>query len=381
MGIRFGKSFKLGGGFRINLSSRGIGTSWGMKGFRIGSGPSGTRVHVGIPGTGISWSSGVGGRRVGSSSAANHRRLAAARRETEKFDELRRNQYEVQLYEEHLRALVSLHREGWAVWDWTAVASTSAPREPSCERSREIPATQALTEFKPGVMDKLLGVDRRRKALEEAVLNARILDDHDHTAALAVFQLEVQRWEWFQRLARGVLSGQAEACQAVLDHLGPFETFQTLGSTLNVSVTQSWCVEAWLTANDQRVVPNEKISLTSTGKLSRRAMPKTTYWGIYQDHVCSAALRIAREIFALLPIPVAFVHVGYPSTNSSTGARDLYAILSVAFDRETFVALNLDAIDPSDSMANFEHRMKYKKSSGFSPVDILTPDDIEASDA
>jgi hypothetical protein len=58
MGIRFRKSFKLGGGFRINLSSRGVGTSWGVKGFRIGSGPSGARVHVGIPGMGIGWAVG-----------------------------------------------------------------------------------------------------------------------------------------------------------------------------------------------------------------------------------------------------------------------------------------------------------------------------------
>lgn len=34
MGIRFRKSFNLGGGFRVNVSKSGIGYSWGTKGFR-----------------------------------------------------------------------------------------------------------------------------------------------------------------------------------------------------------------------------------------------------------------------------------------------------------------------------------------------------------
>lgn len=35
MGLRFRKSIKLGGGFRLNLSKSGVGYSWGTKGFRI----------------------------------------------------------------------------------------------------------------------------------------------------------------------------------------------------------------------------------------------------------------------------------------------------------------------------------------------------------
>ena len=43
----------LGGGFRINLSKRGIGASGGVKGFRAGLGPRGKRVQISIPETGI----------------------------------------------------------------------------------------------------------------------------------------------------------------------------------------------------------------------------------------------------------------------------------------------------------------------------------------
>jgi hypothetical protein len=39
--------------------------------------------------------------------------------------------------------------------------------------------------------------------------------------------------------------------------------------------------------------------------------------------------------------------------------------------RETLSRLNLDAIDCSDAMQNFEHRMKFLKTAGFQPVEKL----------
>jgi hypothetical protein len=54
MGWRFHRSIKAGP-FRINFSKSGVGVSAGVKGFRVGVGPRGTRVTSSIPGTGISY--------------------------------------------------------------------------------------------------------------------------------------------------------------------------------------------------------------------------------------------------------------------------------------------------------------------------------------
>ncbi len=376
MSLRLRKSFKLPGGFRVNLSTRGIGASWGVPGFRVGTGPSGTRAHMGIPDTGIGWNTGFGGsRRVGASGGGQYRQLLAAQRDSARFAEVERCSYEVRLHEQHLRALVSLHQEGWTTWDWHAIAASPRPIEPARQHPRESAASYAARTYQPAI-DKLLGADRRIAELQQAIVAARAHDEYEFAQQHAAFQEEFRRWEWFQRVSRGVIGSDSEACQAVLDYLGPFQDFQQLGSSLNVAITRGWCVEAWFTANDERVVPSEKLSLTSTGKTSRRKMPVGEYWALYQDHVCSAALRIAREVFALLPIPVTMVHVGYPHTNGRTGQPDTRCILSTAFDRETFGSLNLDALDPSDSMANFEHRMQYKKTSGFDPIEPLSPDDL-----
>jgi len=56
MGWRWRNSTNLGGGARTTMTSRGMGVSWGLAGFRIGRSPGGAIwVSFSIPGTGISF--------------------------------------------------------------------------------------------------------------------------------------------------------------------------------------------------------------------------------------------------------------------------------------------------------------------------------------
>lgn len=78
MGLRFRKSIKLGGGFRLNLSKSGVGYSWGTKGFRISKSAKGrTRKTFSVPGTGISYStsSGKSKRRKSTTAKQNYSRI------------------------------------------------------------------------------------------------------------------------------------------------------------------------------------------------------------------------------------------------------------------------------------------------------------------
>lgn len=48
MGFFFRKRINLGGGFRLNISKRGLGMSGGVRGARIGVGPRGVRLSGGV---------------------------------------------------------------------------------------------------------------------------------------------------------------------------------------------------------------------------------------------------------------------------------------------------------------------------------------------
>jgi hypothetical protein len=61
MAFRFRKSVRLAPGIRVNFSSSGVSTTLGGRGVSVTTGRRGTRVTAGLPGSGLSFSSGLGG--------------------------------------------------------------------------------------------------------------------------------------------------------------------------------------------------------------------------------------------------------------------------------------------------------------------------------
>src|SRR5262249_48883224 len=122
--------------------------------------------------------------------------------------------------------------------------------------------------------------------------------------------------------------------------------------------------------------------LTSGGKLSVRPMPKRRFHEIYQDYLCGCVLRIAREVFALLPLDTVLVTALAGSIDLSTGQTVDLPVLSVAMPRNALAFLDFSQVDPSDAMDNFRHRGDFKasrKSEAFQPIVPLTPADIPKS--
>lgn len=63
MGFRFRRSVKILPGIRLNFSKSGVSTTLGPRGATVSVGKRGPRANVGIPGTGISYSTALGGRK------------------------------------------------------------------------------------------------------------------------------------------------------------------------------------------------------------------------------------------------------------------------------------------------------------------------------
>lgn len=123
--------------------------------------------------------------------------------------------------------------------------------------------------------------------------------------------------------------------------------------------------------NTEDVVPKEQLSLTKTGKLSKKQMPKGRYFDIQQDYVCSCVIRIARDMFALLPLHTVYIHAVDNRLNTATGYIEKITILSVKLERGKLNRLNFANIDCSDALEAFEHKMNFKKTKGFEPVTRL----------
>lgn len=126
---------------------------------------------------------------------------------------------------------------------------------------------------------------------------------------------------------------------------------------------------------DQEIIPAEEVKLLAGGKLSTKDIAPSKYWALYQDHVASCAIRIAREAYAVTPVERVIVNIKIARLDPSTGHLVRPTVLAVHFSRGALTRLNFAAIDPSEALKNFPHRMKFKKTTGFEPVDDMTADE------
>ncbi len=168
-----------------------------------------------------------------------------------------------------------------------------------------------------------------------------------------------------------ILAGDIEAYKIVIQELKPFDEFEELRVKIKYNEILRDRIKLELYGDDTTIVPKQTKSLLKSGKLSIKDIPVSKRNELYQDYICSAILRVGRELFALLPLSEIIINTKAEMLNTATGIKEFKTILSIKLMRDTMTHINFDLIDPSDSMQNFLHNMKYKKTQGFLPVEEL----------
>jgi hypothetical protein len=306
------------------------------------------------------------------------RELERQRAQIEKMQELERAAYEVQVFENYIDVLLSIHKDCGQPWDWEAIHLSSPPMEPRRSDAREVAAQAQLDAFKPGVRDKLLRrVESKQEKHVHAVEWAKEEDERQYQEAVRAYDQDYADWESTRQLAARLLAGEPAAFEEAIVQTNPFGEISGLGSSIVFTAGDSSTIEVNLGVNDEEVIPRESKSLLKSGKLSVKPMTKTRFWELYQDYVCGCVLRVARELFVLLPLEMAIVNAVGRVLNTQTGHLESQPILSVALPRATLEDLNFEMLDPSDSMSNFVHRMAFRKLKGFQAITPLTPSDVQ----
>lgn len=282
---------------------------------------------------------------------------------------------EVRQYERYVELLVSLHRECSEPWHWNAVASAPPPVAPARADTQERAATAMRDAYTPGFFERLFGGARRRRLeLEQIIENARHADDAAHRRAMESYSRDHASWAQLRAVAERLVAGDTRAYGEALNVAGAFDELAAFQDRVEITGAKPNELAFVCRLEDPEVVPSEEVSLTTKGKLSTKDMAKGRYWALYQDHVCSVAIRVAREALAVLPLVRVVVNVGAKQINTSTGHQEFVTLLASQFTHESLGQINLNHIDPSDAMRNFPHRMRFKKVSGFEPV---TPMDLD----
>ena len=297
------------------------------------------------------------------------RELERQNKEQAKLSAIEQARLEVETHENKLEVLLSVHREQGEIWDWVALAASLAPPCPQRNSYQELKTKQLM----------LVSTPRQKESAEAAIEQARLRDEQAFQEAMQTYANEKAEREELKDLAFRILAQEHKAYIQALVELSPLREISDLGSLLNFTVHSGTLIGCEIKVNSTQIIPTEVKSLTSSGKLSVKAMPKGRFHEIYQDYVCGCMLRVAREVFAMLPVETLLVTAMADLPDSRRGHTVEQPVLSAAMPRTVIARLNFDKLDSSEALENFRHRGDFKasrKSGVFQPISPLTPADI-----
>ena len=326
MGLNFRKSISLGKGLKLNLSKSGPSVSFGKSGFRQSVNLKGqARTTVGIPGTGIYYTKTsnvkniVGGltgknddskgkkttKKDAAPKATKAASKAAPAAKANNEELIRESQAKVEEFAAGIEALKSVHKQSDGYIDWQAIANGAVSGQ--------------IRELQP--------------------------------------------------FAQSVLAGDIDAYFRVIEQVGPFDDLLEYGSGFEVGTDDPSILEVEFQVKSEDIIPTEYPDMKASGELVMKAFSKSAYYELVQDYVSSTMLRVARDTFALLPVQQVIIHAVDKVLNPATGNDEEVTICSAKIKIDVLATLNFERIDPSDCLESFESNVRFKKTTGYAPVD------------
>ena len=275
--------------------------------------------------------------------------------------------------EDYMLRITSMHHECLSpTIDWEVIAHSLPPVEPTSSTKHIDKANAEYEGFKENFIHKLLKRGEKVKTkLGQEIPKAKERDEQEYQTISAEYVRDFHEWQENSRFANRLLAGDIEARAEVFKRHNVCAGIEELGTELRFSLDDNGNVTITINVHGDEVIPTEKYSQLQSGMLSTKAMPKGEFHALYQDYVCSCTLRVASEIFAILPVESVLINASDDLLNPATGHLEQQVILSVLVMRETLKMLNLSFVDPSDALTNFVHNMNFKKTAGFSPVEAV----------
>lgn len=277
----------------------------------------------------------------------------------------------VEDWEDYVHDLVSIHTDMADIVDWHAIANQSPPSAPMLSHINQDRVESALIKFKPSIFHVFRGGPAKlRSQLEAQVDEAAALDQFEYQHALAIHSKKVEEWEEDTTLAHKLLEGDAASIRRVVAEMQSLSNTGLIGSGIEFAFDKNF-IHATLRVHGDDIVPDTRRKQLASGRLSETKMPTGQFNELYQDYVASAAIKVAGDLFHILPLNEVYVTCETNMLNSQSGHMEWAPILSVQFVRESLMSLNLANIDPSDALKNFRHQMIFGKTKGFSPIEPL----------
>ena len=290
-----------------------------------------------------------------------------------KIRQINQNIKTVGEYNTYIQRIVSYHTKVISVWGWHQNLNTTNIDPPVNLHYREIQATKKLESYDPNWFIRLFRLqeflkNRLRKAKEEAIQK----DNIEYEKALAKYESATKQIEINKRFVDGIKELNPEIYQEIIEARNPFPSIG-MSNGINLQLFDSYISADCKIVNHEIVIPKNTISQTQTGKLSIKDMAITKSHKLYQEYVCSCTLRVARELFGLIPVDVVYVNAIIDGHNPQNGRLEDQPILSLCITRQQHDSILFEKVNPVSCVEGLDYNMNFKRTEGLQMVERLTP--------
>ncbi len=335
MGLNFRKSIQLIPGVKLNLSKSGASISAGVPGFRKSINTQGqVTTTASIPGTGLYYTD----KKKAFGKDAKTAKKAAEKQAAEKKTTSKKSTSSAEKKTTAKSTTAAAEKKTAAK---TTAKKTAAPKEsaPVIEPQQTAPVFTNVGQVDAASLKSI------HKTADDTI-------DWKAVAASAKApdaSYSQMMWAYYHSVSADVLKGDIDTYLQLIYEVNPLDDLLGYGSNFEFGTDNPRRMEVEFTVN------RELLSHAS------QTMSSFEYNDLLQDFVCSLSIRVARDMFALLPVQNVMVHA----------VLDGNTVLSVKFDRDNLAKVKFGMIDPSDTVSKFTHSMSFDRMRGFLPVSRL----------
>lgn len=267
-------------------------------------------------------------------------------------------------YEEIIEALTGAHRVSRGKVDWLATATASEVPAPERRSNSEDAAAMRLAEYSPGWFARALGREQKtRDRLAAEVEAARARDDEAHSAKVA----KANERNAEIAMAQRIVDRDLDAMVAALDK------YSALGSLpFSVEGADTLLLDGRMIAIvdglDLEDMPQETVTLLKSGKASIKDLPAGKRQELHRDTICSAAIRVALEFLAVLPIDEVEVLMLTDILDRGSGHIQSLPVLYLRATAQALGALSLPRTEAAVVVDRLGGHLDWTKRDGFRAI-------------
>lgn len=274
MGLRFRKSVTLCKGVKLNFGKSGMSVSVGGKGYRKTINTKGqVTTSMGIPGTGIYYTD---TKKIGGNKQFNSRKNTSISNYGQSDFIESQEEYAINsTVEEYLNSTEE---------------ATQIEAEPSEVSYNYEEVAGDIEESNMSV--SLDDIKKLYLKSDEAIDWTELLVS---ASADDVF-MEPEAWRFLKSISRKVLSGDIDAYLETIEKMRPVDDLLDYGSDFEFGTDNPNSMEVEFCINTHNMLPDANV------------VGVETYEQIFKEYVCASSIRVARDLFALLPVKYIIVY-------------------------------------------------------------------------